>query len=71
MGASGKGTLINRLIQPMDPRGFRVFSINKATEEEEFHPYMWRFWTKVPGRGRIHIFDRSWYGKDAADRGGP
>ena len=67
-GASGKGTLINRLIQPMDPRGFRVFSINKATEEEEFHPYMWRFWTKVPGRGRIHIFDRSWYGKVLRDR---
>ena len=37
-GASGKGRLINRLIQPLDPRGFKVISIQKATEEEERHP---------------------------------
>ena len=67
-GASGKGTMINRLIQPMDPRGFRVYSIHKATPEEDLHPYMWRFWTKIPGRGRIHIFDRSWYRKVLRDR---
>lgn len=67
-GASGKGTMINRLIQPLDPRGFRVFSIHRATPEEELHPYMWRFWTKIPARGRIHIFDRSWYRKVLRDR---
>ena len=32
-GAAGKGTLINRLIQPMDPRGFKVFTIQEASEE--------------------------------------
>jgi polyphosphate:AMP phosphotransferase len=62
-GASGKGTLINRLIQPLDPRGFKVFTIQKGTEEEQMHPFLWRFWTKTPEKGRIHIFDRSWYRK--------
>lgn len=60
-GASGKGTLINRLIQPLDPRGFKVFTIQEESDEEKMHPFLWRFWTKTPERGRIHIFDRSWY----------
>ena len=60
-GASGKGTIINRLIQPLDPRGFKVFTIQEENDEEKMHPFLWRFWTKTPERGRIHIFDRSWY----------
>lgn len=62
-GASGKGTQINRLIQPLDPRGFKVFTIQSENEEERMRPFMWRFWTKTPEKGRIHIFDRSWYRK--------
>lgn len=62
-GASGKGTLINRLIQPLDPRGFKVFTIQKENEEERMHPFLWRFWTKTPEKGRMNIFDRSWYRK--------
>lgn len=60
-GAAGKGTLINRLIGPLDPRGFKVYTIQKASEEEAMRPFLWRFWTKTPANGRIHIFDRSWY----------
>ena len=67
-GAAGKGTLINRLIQPMDPRGFKVFTIQEDTEEEYMRPFLWRFWTKTPAKGRIHIFDRSWYRKVLNDR---
>lgn len=62
-GAAGKGTLINRLIQPLDPRGFKVYTIQKENEEERMHPFLWRFWTKTPAKGRMHIFDRSWYRK--------
>ncbi len=58
---SGKGTLINRLILNLDPRRFSVHTINPPTEEERFRPYLWRFWTKTPARGRMTIFDRSWY----------
>ena len=67
-GASGKGTLINRLIHPMDPRGFKVFTIQKENEEEAMRPFLWRFWTKTPAKGRIHVFDRSWYNRVLKDR---
>ncbi len=60
-GASGKGTLIGRLIQPLDPRGFTVLTVKQPGEEEAMRPFMWRFWTKTPASGRIHIFDKSWY----------
>lgn len=58
-GASGKGTLINQLIRPLDPRGFQVFTIQKPNEEERMRPFLWRFFTKLPAKGRIHVFDRS------------
>src|ERR1700746_2861124 len=58
--ASGKGTLINELILPLDPRGFTVYSERGPTEEDAFYPFLWRFWKKTPTRGRIAIFDRSW-----------
>ena len=67
-GASGKGVQIGRLIQSMDPRGFRVYSIKNETEEERMHPFLWRFWTKTPERGRIAIFDGSWYRRVLIDR---
>src|SRR5260221_2527 len=58
--ASGKGTLINELILPLDPRGFTVHSASGPTEEEAFYPFLWRFWKRTPTRGRLAIFDRSW-----------
>lgn len=67
-GASGKGTLINRLIGPMDPRGFTVYAIKGESEEEKHRPFLWRFWTKTPENGRIAIFDRSWYRRVLVDR---
>ena len=59
--ASGKGTVINRLTQAIDPRGFKVHSILPPNETERFHPWMWRFWNKLPAAGDWAIFDRSWY----------
>ena len=58
-GASGKGLQIGRLIHSMDPRGFRVFTVKEETEEERMHPFLWRFWTKTPARGRIAVYDGS------------
>ena len=68
LGASGKGTQINELIGTLDPRGFQVYAINGESEEEQLRPFLWRFWTKIPARGRIAIFDRSWYRKVLIDR---
>ena len=67
-GASGKGLQIGHLIQSMDPRGFEVHPVKNETEEERMHPFMWRFWTKTPARGRIAVFDGSWYRKVLIDR---
>lgn len=67
-GAAGKGVQIGKLIQSMDPRGFEVHPIKNETEEERMHPFMWRFWTKTPARGRISIFDGSWYRRVLIDR---
>ena len=66
--ASGKGTLINELILPLDPRGFTVYSTRTPTEEEAFYPFLWRFWKRTPTRGRIALFDRSWNRRVIADR---
>ena len=60
-GAAGKGTMINRLIEPLDPRGFKVYTTQQQTEEEKYYPFLWRFWNMMPGKGRISILDRSWY----------
>ena len=60
-GAAGKGTMINRLIEPLDPRGFKVYTTQSETENEHYHPFLWRFWNMMPGKGRISILDRSWY----------
>jgi len=66
--AAGKGTLINRLSLSLDPRGLTVHPINPPNEEEKWRPFLWRFWIKTPERGRIAIFDRSWYGRVLVER---
>ena len=59
--AAGKGLQINKLIHPLDPRGFHVYAMKKETKTEQMYPFLWRFWTKTPEKGRIAIFDTSWY----------
>jgi polyphosphate kinase 2 (PPK2 family) len=59
--ASGKGAAIAALTQRLDPRGFKVYSIQPPRSFEQEFPWLWRFWLKVPGRGEMAIFDRSWY----------
>lgn len=67
-GAAGKGYQIGRMIHALDPRGFYVNSIGPESEEERMHPFLWRFWTKLPAKGQMAIFDRSWYRKVLVDR---
>jgi polyphosphate kinase 2 (PPK2 family) len=68
--AAGKGTLINRLILTFDPRGCIVYPINPPNEEERLRPFLWRFWIKTPPKGKIAVFDRSWYGRVLVERVG-
>jgi PPK2 family polyphosphate:nucleotide phosphotransferase len=66
--ASGKGGTIHRLIDKFDPRSYNVHSIAAPSQEELDHHYLWRFWNKLPARGRIAVFDRSWYGRVLVER---
>ncbi len=66
--AAGKGVQIGRLIRALDPRGFEVHAVKRETQEEQFYPFLWRFWTKMPAKGRICIYDSSWYRKVLKDR---
>ena len=66
--AAGKGGAIKRVGERLDPRLVRVYSIVKPTIEEYGHHYMWRFWNKLPARGEMAIFDRSWYGRVLVER---
>ncbi len=61
LSAAGKGTIINRMIQPMDPRGFKVSCIASPNRDEQMRPFLWRFWRRTPSAERMAIFDRSWY----------
>lgn len=66
--AAGKGGNIRRVTEQLDPRFFAVYGIGKPTPEELAHHYLWRFWTKLPARGEMVIFDRSWYGRVLVER---
>jgi polyphosphate kinase 2 (PPK2 family) len=66
--AAGKGGAIKRLVEKLDPRTYRVYSIVKPTQEEYRYHYFWRFWNKLPPYGQMAIFDRSWYGRVLVER---
>ena len=66
--AAGKGGAIKRLLERLDPRLVRVYSVIKPTAEEYQHHYMWRFWNKLPAYGHTAVLDRSWYGRVLVER---
>jgi len=66
--AAGKGGCIKRLTAELDPRGYKVWPIGPPDEESRRHHYLWRFWTRLPGRGEVAVFDRSWYGRVLVER---
>jgi polyphosphate kinase 2 (PPK2 family) len=66
--AAGKGGCIKRLTAELDPRGYKVWPIGPPDEEARRHHYLWRFWGRLPGKGEVAIFDRSWYGRVLVER---
>lgn len=66
--AAGKGGAIRRVAFALDPRSYRIHPIAAPSDEEKARPYLWRFWRHVPRRGRVAIFDRSWYGRVLVER---
>jgi polyphosphate:AMP phosphotransferase len=60
-GASGKGTSIGRLVNPLDPRYFDVLTMSKITDEMLMRPFLWAYWVRIPAKGQITIIDKSWH----------
>ena len=73
MDAAGKGGAIKRMVAPLDPREYQIYNIGAPMLYELQHPYLWRFWTRLPNEqtdrfSRIAIFDRTWYGRVLVER---
>ena len=66
--AAGKGGVIKRITEKLDPRGFVVYPISAPHGEDKTKHYLYRFWRRLPERGTIAIFDRSWYGRVLVER---
>jgi len=66
--AAGKGGAIKRVTEKLDPRGYVVYPISAPQGEDKTRHYLYRFWRRLPERGQIAIFDRSWYGRVLVER---
>jgi polyphosphate kinase 2 (PPK2 family) len=66
--ASGKGTIIQRLTERLDPRAFRVHPGSPPSELEQRYHFLWRYQLRLPEDGHMVLFDHSWYGRVLVDR---
>jgi PPK2 family polyphosphate:nucleotide phosphotransferase len=61
MDAAGKDGTIKHVMSGVNPQGCQVFSFKKPSAEELDHNFLWRYMRSLPERGRIGIFNRSYY----------
>ena len=61
MDAAGKDGTIKHVMSGVNPQGCQVFSFKQPSREDLDHDFMWRYAKSLPERGRIGIFNRSYY----------
>jgi PPK2 family polyphosphate:nucleotide phosphotransferase len=61
MDAAGKDSAIKHVMSGLNPQGTQVYSFKRPSDEELDHDYLWRSVKALPERGRIGIFNRSYY----------
>ena len=66
--AAGKGGIIKRITEPLQPRGLRVVALGKPSDIERTQWYFQRYVPHLPSAGEIVIFDRSWYNRATVER---
>ncbi|MEP6596616.1 MAG: polyphosphate kinase 2 [Ginsengibacter sp.] len=66
--AAGKGGVIKRITQPLNPRVCRVVALGTATEREKTQWYFQRYVAQLPAAGEMVLFDRSWYNRAGVER---
>lgn len=66
--AAGKGGVIKRITQSLNPRICRVVALGTPTEREETQWYFQRYVPHLPAAGEMVLFDRSWYNRAGVER---
>lgn len=66
--AAGKGGVIKRITQRLNPRICRVVALGIPTEKEKTQWYFQRYVTQMPAAGEMVLFDRSWYNRAGVER---
>src|SRR5215510_8472066 len=61
MDAAGKDSTIKHVMSGVNPQGCQVFSFKQPSPEDLDHDFMWRYSKRLPERGKIGIFNRSYY----------
>lgn len=66
--AAGKGGVIKRITEPLNPRICRVVALGTPTEREKTQWYFQRYVAHLPAAGEMVLFDRSWYNRAGVER---
>ena len=66
--AAGKGGVIKRIVEHLNPRVCYIVALQKPTERERSQWYFQRYVSHLPGAGEIALFDRSWYNRAGVER---
>jgi polyphosphate kinase 2 len=66
--AAGKGGVIKRITQSLNPRVCRVVALGTSTEREKTQWYFQRYVSQLPAAGEMVLFDRSWYNRAGVER---
>ncbi|MDD1784213.1 polyphosphate kinase 2 [Enterovibrio sp. ZSDZ35] len=66
--AAGKGGVIKRITEKLNPRVCRIVALDKPTERERSQWYFQRYVAHLPAAGEIVLFDRSWYNRAGVER---
>jgi polyphosphate kinase 2 len=66
--AAGKGGVIKRIVEPLNPRGATVVALGTPSDRERTQWYFQRYIAHMPAAGEIVLFDRSWYNRAGVER---
>jgi polyphosphate kinase 2 len=66
--AAGKGGVIKRIVEPLNPRTCRVVALGTPTERQKTQWYFQRYIAELPAAGEMTLFDRSWYNRAGVER---
>ena len=66
--AAGKGGVIKRIMQRLNPRTCRIVALGTPTEREKTQWYFQRYVAELPAAGEMALFDRSWYNRAGVER---